>query len=593
MKRLLLFLITAGALTSSCAYYNTFFHAREYYSDAERARERVAEDRRAATGLDLYEQSMKKCAKVILEYPDSKWVDDAVLLMGKCMFAKGDYLAAIRKFEELGTVSKDKKLLAESRYYKARTLLELERYKDAMTVLEAFQQTEKSEYLKQATYLLAKVQFRQGEYETAVDGLEEFLKRGASGTERGDALLMLGESYANLGKTDLALDRYEERLGIVTLHETERLDTMLRMAAVLRDAEDFDEAYDLLYQTRVDVTAKVDSVRIAHAIGKTLEKEERYDEAARLYYENLASAPPGDESGRLAYSLGELQLYQFNRKDSASTAFSKVAVLAQDPELKKQSARIASALSEYLSLQARFNTVEVDTAEVEFLLGENAYFHFKEAENAYNHYDRVTTYYPKSDYAPLANAAKAYLIESEGVGHENADSLRKDVIRKYPRSSLATELIDMRTIRVPEDSLKTWIARYDAIHGAPEEEEKKEDQIRQFGRVRVFPGEGEVEVPDTTFRAFSGPPGPVRIIRRVEASYPLGEGLGSAEVEVEVDVDGQGRVRDARVISSTSPAFEGPALAAAYQCEFVADGAEGTRQTTIRFPFRPRSSLRD
>ncbi|NNE08998.1 MAG: tetratricopeptide repeat protein [Gemmatimonadetes bacterium] len=592
MKRLFASLLLIGALASGCAYYNTFFHAKEFYADAERARRRVPEERRAATGLDLYEQSMKKCAKVILEYPDSKWVDDAVLLMGKCMYAKGDYLAAIRKFEELSTVSKDKKLLAESRYYKAQTLLELERYKDAMTVLESIGEKEKSGYRKQATYLLAKVQFKQGEYEAAVEGLEEFLKSGASGTERGDALLMLGEAYANLGETDLALDRYEERLGIVTLHETERLDTMLRMAAVLRDADNFDDAYDLLYQTRVDVTAKSDSIRIAHEIGRTLEKEGRFDEAARLYYENLASAPPGDESGRLAFSLGELQLYQFNRKDSASTAFSKVAVLAQDPELKKESVRIASALSEHLSLQARFNTSEVDTAEIEFLLGENAYFHFKEAKNAYNHYDRVTTYYPNSDYAPLAKAAKAYLIEAEGVGHENPDSLRKEVIREYPRSSLATELLDMRTIRVPEDSLQQWIARYDAVHGAPEEA-KKEAAVRQFGRVRVFPGEGEVEVPDTTKRVFAGPPGPVRIIRRVEPDYPRGTGLGSGEVEVEVDVDGFGRVRDARVMSSTDPAFEGPALAAAYQCEFIADGAEGTRQTIIRFPFRPRSSLRD
>ena len=319
---------------------------------------------------------------------------------------------------------------------------------------------------------------------------------------------MLGESYGALGEADRSLERYRERLGIVTLHEDDRFDTMLRMAGVLREADRFDEAYDLLYQTRSEITAKKDSVRIAYEIGRTLEREKRYDEAVRLYYESLASAPPGDESGRLAFALGELQLYEFNRKDSASTAFSKVGVLAQDADLKKEAIRISTALSEYLSLQARYRTTEVDTAEVEFLLGENAYFHFGEAQTAYDHYDRVSTYHPESDYAPLAKAAKAYLIEEEGIGYEDPRTApRGDHSATIPAAGSRRNCSTVGTIEVTEDSLTDVDRALGRGARHPRREGSKKQRVRQFGRTRVFPGEGEVDVPDTTDRFFAGPAG--------------------------------------------------------------------------------------
>ena len=42
---------------------------------------------------------------MIVQHPDSKYVDDAVLLIGKSYYEKGEYPLAITKFEGTGGIS--------------------------------------------------------------------------------------------------------------------------------------------------------------------------------------------------------------------------------------------------------------------------------------------------------------------------------------------------------------------------------------------------------------------------------------------------------------------------------------------------------
>ena len=52
---------------------------------------------------EKYGEVIEKCGKVIRDYPDSKWVDDAIFLMGQSLVRQGEYDKGIRKFIELTT----------------------------------------------------------------------------------------------------------------------------------------------------------------------------------------------------------------------------------------------------------------------------------------------------------------------------------------------------------------------------------------------------------------------------------------------------------------------------------------------------------
>jgi TolA-binding protein len=95
--------LAAGAFTGGCAYFNTLHNANAKFAEAQDIKKRADPERNDISNQEktLYQESFEKAAKVVKYYPDSKWVDDALLLMGRASFEKGEYSTALRKFDEI------------------------------------------------------------------------------------------------------------------------------------------------------------------------------------------------------------------------------------------------------------------------------------------------------------------------------------------------------------------------------------------------------------------------------------------------------------------------------------------------------------
>ena len=80
--------IAAAAAASSCVYFNTLYNARKIYGEAEEMRgEKQGDVDRNLR--DKYTQVIEKCATIVRDHPDSRWVDDAVFLMGQSLVRQG------------------------------------------------------------------------------------------------------------------------------------------------------------------------------------------------------------------------------------------------------------------------------------------------------------------------------------------------------------------------------------------------------------------------------------------------------------------------------------------------------------------------
>src|SRR4030065_1163703 len=99
MKKLV-FIFSLVLLICGCVYYNTFYQAQNNFEKAEQARKK-ARDPNAPFPSANYTEAIKKASKVLEFHPKSKWVDDALLLIGKAYYYQGEYLKAERKFREL------------------------------------------------------------------------------------------------------------------------------------------------------------------------------------------------------------------------------------------------------------------------------------------------------------------------------------------------------------------------------------------------------------------------------------------------------------------------------------------------------------
>lgn len=179
-------LILLTALLSGCAYYNTFHNAKRKFAEAERDNRNPALQQRtqpqqqpqspAFSGrptqpgqpqppqqniqsADKYRKVVETCSKLLEFYPRSRWVDDALMLMGKSYYRLKDYPRAERKFTELLTLFPKSKHAQEALIWKTRVLAD------------------------------------DGEIVAAVDFLASGMSKLRSGVEQADAHRLLGSLY--------------------------------------------------------------------------------------------------------------------------------------------------------------------------------------------------------------------------------------------------------------------------------------------------------------------------------------------------------------------------------------------------------------
>ncbi len=170
-------------------YFNTFFNARENFDEAyedyetrvlstysERPDSIYAAPNVSQESKDKFNKSIEKASKVIQYHKSSAFMDQAVLLIGKCYFYLGDYLKAERKFSEF--VSK----------------------------------LSKSPFIDEAFLFLAKTQLRLGDYEQAIARLEGLIKNSKDKSIVAGSYQAIGEYYLNKKDYEASIKNYRSSI---------------------------------------------------------------------------------------------------------------------------------------------------------------------------------------------------------------------------------------------------------------------------------------------------------------------------------------------------------------------------------------------
>ena len=91
-----LFLFAAALVlgTLNCAYYNTFYNAKMNYNDGVK----LLAGKTPNQAKDKFDKAIQKSAAEITNYPKSRWVDEAVYLIGMSYYWENDYLRAESQF---------------------------------------------------------------------------------------------------------------------------------------------------------------------------------------------------------------------------------------------------------------------------------------------------------------------------------------------------------------------------------------------------------------------------------------------------------------------------------------------------------------
>lgn len=176
-------LAVVGALgLSACAYFNALYNAKRLFAEAEAA----AAKGQASVADASYSQAIEKAAKSLRKDPDGRWADDALYLIGRAHFARGDAAAARVALERLLRETSDRQIATGARAYLGAAIVRLGQPGAAVAHLDSAiaQAGRESDLAAFARLWRARARFALGDEEQAWQDLELAARpRGAMGRE--------------------------------------------------------------------------------------------------------------------------------------------------------------------------------------------------------------------------------------------------------------------------------------------------------------------------------------------------------------------------------------------------------------------------
>jgi TolA-binding protein len=367
------------------AYYNTFYNAKRAFEQeeeqlltAERPVDRnryldlfaEPEDRQ----LEGFTKAVEKGADLLREHPESKWVDDALLLIGKAYFYQGNFTGAEQKFLE--TIALDENRLEdEAWFWLGRTLSAAERYEDAALALREGldQEAVRERWANRMRLVLAEIDVREGEWDEAVESLQAGLDGLRDDELAARATFLLGQVYETQERPAEAAEAYGRVLEYGPRYELAYA-AQLSHALTLSLSGEGERALDDLrrmgrddknFENRAEI--ELMRARVLAAQGRPADAR---DLLRRLLYEEDPSLRIGTIRGPAHYRLAEVYRNGLRNYVRAAAHYDTAATAIRQPDLLETQAT-AQAITDVATLSEAFGNyarVAGEIADMDSLL---------------------------------------------------------------------------------------------------------------------------------------------------------------------------------------------------------------------------------
>lgn len=292
-------------------------------------------------GASEFQSAIDKGADILRKYEDSKWVDDALEIIGKAYFYKGEYFSADQKFDELYVSSKNDQMKKRAVFWKGRVFLELELYTQGIQYLDD-QLAEIENWNKELNYevttILAELYVERENWNAALDLLNESVDHlpKKEYKERGYFLIgQLNELMGDLGGAFRAYDKVQDHY---TKYELQ-FEAKKKKAEVARKLGNSEDAYKVFSSMVKDDKNTEFVAELKYELGRTEQERGNAEEAEEIYLSILSDKieRPEPKTKALVYNaLAEIYRFDFNDFELAATYYDSASTinipLAETPE---------------------------------------------------------------------------------------------------------------------------------------------------------------------------------------------------------------------------------------------------------------------
>jgi TolA-binding protein len=366
---------------NSVAYFNTYYNASRIYDEAILEIESTEKSQRSkglpppkeisATAKQKLTTVIEKCSNLLLYHPKSKWVDDALMLIGRSYYYQGEYLKAERKFAELIAQFPDSKRFLEARLWLAKSFRRDNEYEKAIRefqqVSEAATIESEDEIAAVAFLGLAEVHLDRKSYDEALKSYQEIVDRVDSKEAKAEAQFHIGEIHEIKGEYATAAAAFKRVLDFKPDYST-AFASQFRYAVNENKAKNSDEALRVLYDLVQDKTNIDFHPLLKLEIAKVLQDKGEHRAAIEAYYILDTSYVKTDIAAKSYYQLGLIYEDVFGNYAAAETNYVRAQAEFAASEVVPLAQRRSENLRKYLGLHRILRgTDSMLVAEVEKL----------------------------------------------------------------------------------------------------------------------------------------------------------------------------------------------------------------------------------
>ena len=354
------------------AYYNTFYNANQNFeAGLKKVRNQKPElnpelpirvyPEPVRAGRSDFEKAIEKAADILREHKKSKWVDDAILLIGRSYFYEWEYYNADQKFQELYRSTENEAIKQRSIFWRGRVFLEMDRIGEGIDFLKGELVNKDRSWKRQrkakVQAVLADLYVVSEKWRLAQETLVKSLANIENKENRARAYFLNGQLLEKLDADQEAFESYKQVAGLHPFYDLV-YHSKRKQAEVARKMGRHKEAFEVYTDMYKDDKNFDIRTELLYEIGRTQQARGKYAKAEKIYDQVLHSELQKPDAVTKAKSYyGLAQIYRHHHKkfkvaaayyDSSSSVNAPQAKLPSDFDAQQ----MATSFGEYADLKA-------------------------------------------------------------------------------------------------------------------------------------------------------------------------------------------------------------------------------------------------
>jgi TolA-binding protein len=362
---LMIFLTGCSVWDNFITYFNLYYNADELYTKIEK---QILDQKKDLFSIETptippaanadVQKLIEKCSVILQFHSNTSYVDDALMMLGKAFYFQKNYLKSQQKFKELIASQPNSSYVLESRLWIGKCDMRLRNYADGLALLRAVRtiaiEEDEEEIMEEA--FIEEIVYRKtiGDIPAAILTANEFLELSDNDKTNGELWYEVGNLNLEIDDIENAVIAYENVFDYSPGYDLE-VAAKIKLGRALRESGRPEEALSIFADMRSKDKYSEKYSDLELEMGITQSALGKYDDALGLFVIVDTTYKNTPTSGAAKYEIGSVYEHGLKLLDSAAVYYQNASMAALPKEYLNPAKDKNRLFSRYVLLKKDLN----------------------------------------------------------------------------------------------------------------------------------------------------------------------------------------------------------------------------------------------